>query len=97
MFSFKISLDDDKLFGKRIGLFSYGSGTASSMFSILVRSDHESRILLRRIGQDAKFTLSKLCERTEVSPREFNKVLSDRERNHHIGSTDCIYSCVASV
>lgn len=65
----------DALQGKRIGLFSYGSGLAASLFSCKVRGDvsHITRIL------DLK---NKLDGRTTNTPQEYEAAIALREKAH---------------
>jgi len=62
----------DELSGKRVILFSYGSGLSSSMFSILVRGSVEFMKQKQKISK-------RLSQRQFVDPAEFTKLLGLRE------------------
>ncbi|XP_022258918.1 hydroxymethylglutaryl-CoA synthase 1-like isoform X2 [Limulus polyphemus] len=68
------------LLGKRVGMFSYGSGLASSMFSIIVTTDAK---LLESLHTALKDQLNYLELRKKVSPTEFTSILKLREQTHH--------------
>ncbi|KAI8322832.1 hydroxymethylglutaryl-CoA synthase [Martensiomyces pterosporus] len=66
----------EKLDGKRVTLFSYGSGCAASMYSFRVRGSTSE------IAE--KLELAKrLDSRIEVSPAEFEKIMELREKTHN--------------
>ncbi|XP_076331659.1 hydroxymethylglutaryl-CoA synthase 1-like [Tachypleus tridentatus] len=73
------SLPADVL-GKRIGMFSYGSGLASSMFSLQVTTDAD---MVDNLHMSLKEQLSHLELRKRVSPAEFTSILKIREDTHH--------------
>mmetsp|Transcript_30667 Transcript_30667/g.85908 ORF Transcript_30667/g.85908 Transcript_30667/m.85908 type:complete len:442 (+) Transcript_30667:76-1401(+) len=60
-----------------VGLFSYGSGLAASMFGLHARGDVSE--MARRMDVD---TL--LAQRVAASPQEFEDALSRREQTHHL-------------
>ncbi|KAJ2084264.1 3-hydroxy-3-methylglutaryl coenzyme A synthase [Coemansia sp. RSA 988] len=66
----------DRLNGKRIALFSYGSGCAASTYSFRVRADISS--IARTIDLAAR-----LEERIKVSPADFEKIMELREKTHN--------------
>ena len=78
---FLFSKKPEQLVGKRIAMFSYGSGLASSLYSFNVSSD---------VAAVAKLTTSvshlpKMLEsRTKVPPAEFAKMMKLREETHHL-------------
>ncbi|XP_076354844.1 hydroxymethylglutaryl-CoA synthase 1-like isoform X2 [Tachypleus tridentatus] len=78
--SYIVSSFINDLLGKRIGMFSYGSGLASTMFSIIVTSDAE---LLKSLHTALKDQLNYLELRKKVSPMEFTSILKIREDTHH--------------
>jgi len=63
----------DELTGKRIVVFSYGSGMTASLFSILVKGS------VQDIKQKAKIQ-QRLQQRTFVDPKKFTHILSLREK-----------------
>uniref|UniRef100_A0A6B2L453 Hydroxymethylglutaryl-CoA synthase n=1 Tax=Arcella intermedia TaxID=1963864 RepID=A0A6B2L453_9EUKA len=64
----------DDLIGKRVLMFSYGSGMAASFFSIVVKGSIEF------IKQKEKLT-KRLSQRKFVEPREFAKTMLLREKH----------------
>jgi len=71
-----ISEFDDGLIGKRILMFSYGSGLAASMFSIRVNSS------VKQIAQKIDLK-GRLAKRVQVAPENYVKTLEVREKMHH--------------
>jgi len=67
------SISDD-LTGKRVLMFSYGSGMSASLFSIVVKGSVEF------IKQKQKIT-KRLAQRLVVDPAEFTKLLGLREKH----------------
>lgn len=66
-----ISNQADSLLGKRIMMFSYGSGLASTLFSVKARGDV-------RFIRDAAAVPARLAQRQRVSPQEFSSMLEAR-------------------
>ncbi|KRT86070.1 hypothetical protein AMK59_1292, partial [Oryctes borbonicus] len=81
--SLLISKNIDKIAGSRIGLFSYGSGLASSMFSITVTNDYSDHSLLRRLISNLSSVKPLLSKRICVVPEKFSAILDLREKNCH--------------
>lgn len=71
------------LLGKRIVLFSYGSGLASSMFSLTVTDDQSD---LENFIHSLHSVKERLLQRKELEPTEFVKILEIREQNHNAKS-----------
>ncbi|KAI8055217.1 hydroxymethylglutaryl-coenzyme A synthase C terminal-domain-containing protein [Syncephalis plumigaleata] len=67
------------LLGKRITLFSYGSGSAASMFSFKVVDDTSN------IAQQLNI-VERLASRVDVPPVEYEKVMELREKTHQLRS-----------
>lgn len=71
---------------KRLFMFSYGSGCASSMFSFRVVGDISS------IQERNKDVVEKFANRIKISPKEFEKILDKKEylytKNNHSPQTD---------
>lgn len=63
------------LHGKRVGVFSYGSGLASSMFSLQVKGDTTQ--MRTCVGLHEK-----LASRQQATPVEFEEACHLRERAH---------------
>lgn len=66
---------NDNLQGKRIGLFSYGSGLASSLFSVVVKGDISS--IIKNLNFDEV-----LAARDTVTPEEYEAAIALREALH---------------
>lgn len=69
-----------ELAGKRIGVFSYGSGLASSMYSISITNDTNA---LSEFKAHLNYVLPQLDSRQKVAPEEFTKQMEIREKNNH--------------
>ncbi|KAF2115784.1 hydroxymethylglutaryl-coenzyme A synthase C terminal-domain-containing protein [Lophiotrema nucula] len=84
------NITNDTLQGKRIGMFSYGSGLASSLFSIKVKGNVED--LQKKLDVH-----SRLDARRTVAPEVYDEMCNLRERAHlkkdytPIGNTDTIF------
>ncbi|XP_017146878.2 hydroxymethylglutaryl-CoA synthase 1 [Drosophila miranda] len=68
------------LVGKRIGVFSYGSGLAASMYSISVTQD--AAAFEKFVGQ-LDYVLPLLNSREKVAPEQFSELMEVREKNNH--------------
>ncbi|XP_050074593.1 hydroxymethylglutaryl-CoA synthase 1 [Anopheles maculipalpis] len=92
--SLLIGSDVDELLGKRVGVFSYGSGLASSMYSIALTTDRER---LAEFKRHLNYVQPLLDRRTKVDPAEFTKLMEVREKNNHAapyepsGSVDVLF------
>ena len=80
--SLLISADGDvsKLNGKHIGVFSYGSGLASTMYSISVTNDSAK---LQSLLNNLSYVKPLLEQRTKISPEEFTTLMETRAHNSH--------------
>lgn len=76
--SYLVSLPLENLPGKKIGVFSYGSGLASSMFSIKI-VDNELPGLIKTL----KKSIDNLEKRTRLTPEQFTEVLEIRQKSLH--------------
>lgn len=76
------------LAGKKIVLFSYGSGLASSMFSITVTGDASPGSALAKLHQSLKNLQERLDSREKVPPEVFDKTMKLREETHHLGKSN---------
>lgn len=72
-----------ELAGSRIGIFSYGSGMCSSMYSLVVSKDVRENSCLRKMISSLSYVKSQLDDRQRVSPADYTKVLEWREKNCH--------------
>lgn len=61
--------------GKKILMFSYGSGLMSSMFTIRVKGDLQN--MRKLIDFEGRLT-----RRVEISPQEFDAVLLEKEKKY---------------
>uniref|UniRef100_A0A182SSX9 Hydroxymethylglutaryl-CoA synthase n=1 Tax=Anopheles maculatus TaxID=74869 RepID=A0A182SSX9_9DIPT len=92
--SLLIGSDVDELLGKRVGVFSYGSGLASSMYSIALTTDRER---LAEFKRHLNYVQPLLDRRSKVDPAEFTKLMEVREKNNHAapyepsGSVDVLF------
>jgi len=77
-----VSNKGDDLAGSHMLLFSYGSGLASSMFSIKVQETQQAKKQLAQI-QKVSDLANRLQARTKSTPEEFNQMMSLRESLHH--------------
>lgn len=80
--SFLISADSDvtKLNGRHIGVFSYGSGLASTMYSISITNDAAS---LQNLLDKLSYVKPMLEQRIKISPEEFTALMETRAHNSH--------------
>lgn len=70
-----------ELAGKRLLLFSYGSGLAATMFSLVVGSDNKTKQLLQELRQKGQLE-QRLRERNVCTPEQFTAALALREQMH---------------
>lgn len=70
----------EQLVGKRIGVFSYGSGLAASMYSILVTKDDK---VFQQFVAKLDYVLPLLNAREKVAPEVFSQLMEVREKNNH--------------
>lgn len=76
-----VANEREKLAGKRLLMFSYGSGLAASMFSLKVGSTQAVKDRLNLIARTADID-ARLDARTQVAPAIFNEWMGVRERLH---------------
>ncbi|XP_046667819.1 hydroxymethylglutaryl-CoA synthase 1 isoform X1 [Homalodisca vitripennis] len=79
--SYLINKPVSELVGKRIGLFSYGSGLASSMFSLKVRNEG-----LKTLVTNLSHIQTMLENRKIMSPKDFSNTMAMKEQNAHKSS-----------
>ncbi|XP_064604859.1 hydroxymethylglutaryl-CoA synthase 1-like [Liolophura sinensis] len=72
------------LAGKKIVLFSYGSGLASSMFSMTVTGDASPGSALAKLHHSLENLQERLDSRQKVQPEVFDKTMKLREETHHL-------------
>ncbi|XP_053394830.1 hydroxymethylglutaryl-CoA synthase 1-like isoform X3 [Mercenaria mercenaria] len=95
--SFLISRPVEDLSGCRIILFSYGSGLASSMYSVRVTDDLSPLSPLHRLVNNLSDVELRLVRRKKVTAKEFDQLMKLRETTHHkapykpVGNTEHIF------
>ncbi|XP_070602963.1 hydroxymethylglutaryl-CoA synthase, mitochondrial-like isoform X2 [Erythrolamprus reginae] len=72
-----------QLAGSRIGVFSYGSGLAASMFSLKVSQNFAPGSHLEKLVSSLSDLETRLGSRKCVSPEKFNEILKVREDTHN--------------
>ena len=72
--------------GKRVVLFSYGSGLASSMFSLRVSEDTAPGSDLDKLVSSLSDLKARLDSRKGVEPSAFEQMMKLREETHHLGT-----------
>ena len=95
--SYLISKSPEQLIGKKFGLFSYGSGLASTMYSINICNDMSVGSKLAILLKSLNETVSLLNERQCVEPSKFSDIMDNRTMNYHTapyqpsGSIDVLF------
>lgn len=72
-----------ELAGTKVGVFSYGSGLCSSMYSITIAKQTEEGSNLMKLVSSLQYIKTQLSARQKVSPVNYTKVLEWREQNCH--------------
>ncbi|KAH9589991.1 Hydroxymethylglutaryl-CoA synthase, mitochondrial [Schistosoma haematobium] len=85
-----------ELLGRRILMYSYGSGMASAMYSILIHPDRDLSTILN-CSLESSNGLSHIHkrlfdERTQVTVSQFELMLKERELSHNSGKY-FLYTC----
>lgn len=87
----------NSLAGKRIALFSYGSGLASTMFSLKISDDDGPDSPLSQLVSSLSNLKARLDSRKKVSPAVFAETMKLRQETHHkapytpVGSVDTLF------
>lgn len=81
--SYLISKPIDQLAGTKVGVFSYGSGLASSMYSLTIAKDSSVKSDLEVLVSRLSYVKEQLEARRRASPEEYTRVLEVREKNCH--------------
>lgn len=95
--SYLISKSPDQLIGKKFALFSYGSGLASTMYSINICNEMSAGSKLATLISSLHDTVSMLDKRECVDPQIFTDVMDVRTKNYHTapyqpsGSIDILF------
>jgi len=82
--SLLLSKPISELAGNKIGVFSYGSGLCSSMYSLTVTRDTRDGSGLSKIIAALSYVKPQLEGRHRVSPADYTRVLAAREHNCHV-------------
>jgi hydroxymethylglutaryl-CoA synthase len=72
-----------ELGGRRVVMFSYGSGLASALYSLRISSDISLGSALGRIWSVLRGVPDRLRDRKTVPPVEFERIMKLREGTHH--------------
>ena len=80
LISVLISKSIEQLCGMKIGMFSYGSGSAATMFAIKVTDNIDDLQKLK--SHFASLPKDLVNKRIKVHPEYFNRLVSDLENNH---------------
>ncbi|XP_073334433.1 hydroxymethylglutaryl-CoA synthase, cytoplasmic isoform X1 [Pagrus major] len=72
--------------GQRIGVFSYGSGFAATLYSLRVTQDHTPGSGLDKLVSSLSDLKVRLESRRKVSPAVFSENMKLREETHHLAS-----------
>ncbi|XP_021356763.1 hydroxymethylglutaryl-CoA synthase 1-like isoform X1 [Mizuhopecten yessoensis] len=87
----------EQLAGQRIVLFSYGSGLASSMFSLRITDDTSLGSGLQTLYSCLFDVKSRLESRQKIPPQDFDRIMKLREDTHNkapyvpVGPTDTLF------
>ena len=84
-YSFLYSNTVESICGKRIVMFSYGSGLAACMFSLRVVEDRTPDSALERLVSSLRDLQERLDSRHKVSPSDFDQCMKLRQETHHLG------------
>ncbi|CAL8277205.1 unnamed protein product [Merluccius merluccius] len=75
-----------QLAGQRVGVFSYGSGLAATLYSVSVTQDHTPGSPLDKLVSSLCDLKARLDSRRKVSPSIFSDNMKLREETHHLAS-----------
>lgn len=75
-----------QLAGQRIGVFSYGSGFAATLYSVRVTQDHTPGSVLDKLVSSLSDLKVRLDSRKKVSPAVFSENMKLREETHHLAN-----------
>ncbi|KAK0181717.1 hypothetical protein PV327_003977 [Microctonus hyperodae] len=81
--SLLISTSPENLAGKKVGVFSYGSGLTSSMYSLTITKDAIPNSPLETLISHLSYIKPQLDARKCVAPEDYTKILEQRETNWH--------------
>ncbi|XP_026762980.1 hydroxymethylglutaryl-CoA synthase 1 [Galleria mellonella] len=86
--SYLVSKSPDQLIGKKFALFSYGSGLASTMYSINICNDMSAGSKLSKLINSLNDTIHLLDKRQSVEPIKFSEIMELRTANYHTAPYD---------
>ncbi|XP_026743390.1 hydroxymethylglutaryl-CoA synthase 1 [Trichoplusia ni] len=95
--SYLVSKSPEQLIGKKFGLFSYGSGLASTMYSMNICNDMSAGSKLAKLINSLNEGLSMLEIRQSIPPSQFSESMDVRTKNYHTapyqpsGSIDTLF------
>ena len=75
----------ESIAGRRLGMFSYGSGSAATFFSLRVTDDVSKGSPLQNLHESLADLKDRLAQRIKVSPIEFGAIMAHRQDTHHLG------------
>ncbi|XP_022116758.1 hydroxymethylglutaryl-CoA synthase 1 [Pieris rapae] len=81
--SYLVSKSPEQLIGKKFALFSYGSGLASTMYSINICNDMSAGSKLEKLINSVNESVSLLEKRMSVEPQKFSDYMQVRTENYH--------------
>ncbi|XP_034835071.1 hydroxymethylglutaryl-CoA synthase 1 [Maniola hyperantus] len=81
--SYLVSKSADQLIGKKFALFSYGSGLASTMYSINICNDMSAGSKLEKLINSLHESVAMLDKRQSVEPQLFSDLMQVRTENYH--------------
>ena len=73
---------ENKLIGKNIQMFSYGSGTLASLYSLRVIDNENSRKLLRKMVKNNDIS-KRFGQRTKISCDQYTKITNEKQIQFH--------------
>nr|XP_012139203.1 PREDICTED: hydroxymethylglutaryl-CoA synthase, cytoplasmic [Megachile rotundata] len=73
----------EELAGSKIGIFSYGSGFCSTMYSLTITKDTKDGSDLMKIISSLSYIKQELESRQKVSPADYTEILEWREQHCH--------------
>ena len=83
-----IGRNEENAIGKKVVVFSYGSGSMASMYRLHVRrpstSTTSTNFTIGKMSQMIDFQ-SRLSSRLELDAKELDEVMDCREKMHHAG------------
>ncbi|XP_022661222.1 hydroxymethylglutaryl-CoA synthase 1-like isoform X2 [Varroa destructor] len=74
----------ESIAGRRLGMFSYGSGSAATFFSLRVIDDVTKDSPLRALHDSLTDLKDRLAQRIKVSPTDFAAIMKHRQETHHL-------------